>query len=278
MFDQVTIVGLGLIGGSLGMAIRRHRLAKEIIGVSRREATLRLAKRRGAITAGTTDVRRAVRDADLVILAVPVDDIVPLARRAARLMRPGSILTDVGSTKRMIVSRAEPAMPRGVAFVGGHPIAGSEQSGIEAAAPDLFRGAACVLTPTRQTHPAALRRVASFWRALGARVVLMSPAQHDRVLAASSHVPHLLAAALAHTAETHPLPRAPRSFLEMTRIARSQPELWTQIFLSNPAEILAAAGRVDRTWTALCSAIRQGDRARLRQLLASAQSKRDALD
>src|SRR3989338_7054150 len=183
LFKQVTIVGLGLMGGSLGMAIRRRRLAATVVGLSRTSATLRRATQRGAIDVGTTDGRRAVQDAELVVLATPVDVMVPSAVRLARWMRPGSVLTDVGSTKTSVVSELQRRLPRHLACVGAHPLAGSEQRGIEAADARLFDGALCVLTPTSRTDARSLQRVKRLWQSLGARVVMMSPREHDRVLA-----------------------------------------------------------------------------------------------
>lgn len=277
VFNRVTIVGLGLIGGSLGMAVRRRHLAREVVGVSRRASTLRRAKRRGAIDIGTTDLRRAVRDADLVVLATPVEDIVHLAERAAARMRSGSILTDVGSAKAAIVNRLERALPRSVAFVGGHPIAGSDAQGINAASAQLFDGSICILTPTSRTSRVALARVARFWNALVDQVLLMSPRQHDHVLAGCSHLPHLVAWTLVRAVTVAPLARAPQSFLDMTRIAKSDPELWDEIFLSNRANMLAAMRRFDRYWRALQATLRRADRAALHRFLTVAKAKRDAL-
>ena len=276
-FKQVTIVGLGLMGGSLGMALRRRRLAHRVIGLSRSAATVRQAKRRGAIDGGTTDARRAVRDAQLVVLATPVDAIAPHARRLARFMRPGSILTDVGSTKSDIVRTLEQALPRTVAFVGAHPIAGSEQRGLGAAHERLFDGSICIVTPTTRTARRALHTVVRFWRPLVKRVMTMSPQEHDRVLAGTSHLAHLLAYCLARASHPALLPHAPRSFLEMTRLAQSDPDLWDDIFLSNRAALLAALARFDRELRALRSLIAQGRRGELKRFLAAAKSKRDVL-
>ena len=277
-FKQVTIVGLGLIGGSLGMAIRRKRLARTVVGLSRSPSTLRRAKRRGAIDVGTTDGTRAVRDADLVILATPVDQIVPYGKRLSRVMRPGAILTDVGSTKAQIVKALERTLPASIAFVGAHPLAGSELRGIDAATPALFDGAVCALTRTARTDRRALRRLIRFWRALDGRVVTMSPQAHDRVLAGVSHLPHLVAFCLAGAASPRPLPSAPPSFLDMTRIAKSDPDLWDDILLSNRAALRAAADRFERRWRTLRALLARGDRAALRRFLADAQSTRHALD
>jgi prephenate dehydrogenase len=276
LFRQVTIVGLGLIGGSLGMAIRRRRLAARVVGVSRRSATLRQAKARGAIDTGTTDARRAVAEADLVVLATPVDLIVPQAKRLLRWMRPGALLTDAGSTKARVVAALDRRWARGIRFVGAHPLAGSERRGIQAAEPRLFDGSVCILTPTGRTDQRALARLSRFWRAIAGRVMAMSPQEHDRALAAASHLPHLLAYALAGSIVPS-LPRAPRSFLEMTRIAKSDPDLWDDIFLSNRRPLLASAARFDRGWRRLRSLIRRGQAPALRRRLARAQSRRNTL-
>ncbi len=278
LFKRVTIVGLGLIGGSLGMAMQRRRLATTVVGLSRKPATLRRAKARRAIDVGMTDARRAVQDADLVILATPVDRIVPDARRLAHWMRPGSILTDVGSTKAHIVSTLDQRLPQHVAFVGAHPLAGSEQRGIEAAQPRLFEGSLCILTPTTHTDPRSLRRVKRLWSAVAHRVIELSPQQHDRVLAATSHLTHLLASCLTLTADSQPLPCPPPSFLEMTRIAKSDPDLWDDIFVTNRVALLHAMDRFDHQWQTLRTLLKRQDRAALRRLLTRAQTTRDALD
>lgn len=276
-FRQVTIVGLGLIGGSLGMAIRRRRLATTVVGLSRKSSTLRRAKQRGAVDAGTTDARRAVQHANLVVLATPVDRMVPTALRLARWMRPGSVLTDVGSTKVSIVRVLERRLRRHVAFVGAHPLAGSEQRGIEAANARLFDAAICVLTPTPRTDPRSLQRVKRLWQGVGCRVVMVSPREHDRVLALTSHLPHVLAYCLAHAVDAGSLlPRLPRSFLEMTRVAKSDPALWDDVLLSN-RELLQAMHRFDRQWRAVRTLLARRNRPALRRWLATAQSKRDAL-
>ena len=277
VFNRVTIVGLGLIGGSLGMALRRRRLATTVVGYSRKPATLRAAKRRGAIDIGTTNLRAAVRDAELVIVATPVDAVVPLARQAARYCHRGAILTDVGSTKSRIVRSLERSLPRHVSFVGGHPLAGSEQRGIDAASKELFRGSICILTKTPRTNVQSLRAVQRLWKPLVGRVVVMSPARHDRLLAATSHLPHLVAYSVVGATSRDGLAVAAPSFLDVTRIAKSDPDLWDDIFLSNRTELLAAMSRFDRQWRLLRSLLARADRARLRRVLNSARRKRHAL-
>lgn len=276
-FEQVTIVGLGLIGGSLGMALKRHRAAGCVVGVSRRRATLAQAKRRGAIDCGTTDLAAGVREADLVVLAAPVGSIVALGRRAARAMRPGSVLTDVGSTKVEIVRALERGLPRGIAFIGGHPIAGSERQGIRAADAHLFDGSLSILTPTRRTPRAATAVAHALWTPVVDRVITMSPEAHDRALAATSHLPHLLAFCLADAVPARALPRTPRSLAEMTRIAGSDPDLWDDILLTNRGALLASIAAFDRSWSALKAALTRRDRTRLMALLTRAQGRHRVL-
>jgi len=276
-FDRITIVGLGLIGGSLGMAIKRRRLAR-VVGFSRSAATVRRAKACGAIDVGVTDLRRAVAGADLVVLATPVDAIVPTARRLARWMRPGAVLTDVGSTKGGIVAGLDRGLPRGIAFVGAHPLTGSEQRGIDAAQPDLFTGAVCVLTPTAQTSSRTLAHVRALWRGVGAQVIEMSPREHDRTLAGTSHLPHLLAYCLAQTVDANTLPRTPQSFLDTTRIAKSDPDLWDDIFVTNRAALLPAMDVFEGEWRRLRALIARSNRSALRRALGQAKRRRDALN
>ena len=274
---QVTIVGMGLIGGSLGMAIKRRHLATTVVGLSRSPSTIRRAIQRGAIDTGTTDARRAVAAADLVIVATPVDCIVPQALRLARWMRPGSLLTDVGSTKAHIVMTLERRLPRHVTFVGGHPLAGSEQRGIAAATPRLFDGSLCIVTRTARINRASLQRVTAFWKQVARRVIVMSPRQHDRILAATSHVPHLLAFSLVAASSPMRLPWAPPSFVEMTRVAKSDPDLWDDIFLTNREALLVMMDRFEQHWRVLRTLIARRDHTTLRRVLRRAHSLRYAL-
>ncbi len=277
LFGRVTIVGLGLIGGSLGMALKRRRLVSEVIGLSRSEATLRQAKRRGVIDWGTTDPRRAVEQSDIVILATPVETIVPLAKQLARFMPAGSILTDVGSVKSGIVRALESKLSRKIAFVGAHPLAGSEQRGIKAADARLFDGSTCIVTKTARTNLVALKRVVRFWKTLLPQVSVMSPKQHDRLLAAVSHLPHWIAFSLVNATEKSALAIAPRSFLDATRVAQSDPALWDDIFFSNRTALMRAMKQFDRHWQQLRTHLSRGNRATLLRLLMSAHARRHAL-
>ena len=275
LFKQVTIVGLGLIGGSLGMAIRRRRLAREVVGLSRTHASLRRAKQRGAIDSGTTNGRLAVAQADLVIIAIPVSRIVPFALRLSRWMAPKSIMTDVGSAKAEVVERLEAALAGScVSFIGGHPIAGSEQSGIEAACPTLFDGTTSILTPTARTNPQALTRILRLWRRIAGRVITMSPQRHDRLLGAMSHLPHALACCLVNAVSPSDALTLPRSFLEMTRIAKSDPYLWDAIFISNRRQLSDAMDRFERQWIALRRYVKAARQSAIHHRLAVARAKR----
>jgi len=276
-FNRVTIIGLGLIGGSLGMALRHHRSAKTVVGYSRKSATLYRAKQCWAIDRGTSDLRAAVRDAELVVIATPVDAIVPIARRVARFCRPGTVLTDVGSTKAEIVRQLERWLPPHAAFVGGHPIAGSDQRGIDAAFPELFDGALYVVTPTPRTSRRAVSLVTRLWRPLVGRVARMSPSDHDRIFASTSHLPHLVATCLMDAVPTYTLAGAAPSFLDMTRLAKSDPDVWDDIFLSNRGPLLDAMDRFQTRWRTLRTLLARADRARLLRVLDRANRQRHAL-
>ncbi len=260
------------------MAVRRQRLARYVVGYSRKSRTLRQAQRLGAIDSGSTVLSDAVRDADLVVLATPVHMVVPLAKRLLPLMQRGAILTDVGSTKAEIVASLEARDRASVPFIGTHPLAGSEQRGIDAARADLFNGSLCIVTATPRTDRRALASVRRLWRSLVRRVVLMEPQRHDRLLAAVSHLPHLVAFCLVGATEREALALAPRSFLDATRVAKSSPELWDGIFFSNQAAILNAMKRFEAHWRRVRGQLSRGDRAALLQTLARARSARCALE
>jgi len=240
-FGRVTIIGVGLVGGSLGMALRARGLAREVVGVMRVPDTILLAARRGAIDRGTVEPVEGVAGADLVVLATPPDDVVPMARRVLPGLRPGAILTDVASVKGEIVRSVEAFVGArsGVRFVGGHPMAGNEGRGIEAAAADLFEGTVYLLTPTPRTDPAAVARLSELARALGARAAEFDPDEHDRVVAVVSHLPYLVAAALVGISGGAARAAGP-GFLGATRVAGSPVELWAQICRLNREPIVDA--------------------------------------
>lgn len=237
MIQRLAIVGVGLLGGSVAKAVRALGLAREIVGVGRDLRRLAPALADGTLDRAATDLAAGLDGTDFVLLAVPVRTIEHLLEPVWRAVADGALVTDVGSTKRAIVRTAERlAAGRPIAFVGGHPMAGSEQSGYGVARADLFHGAVVVLTPTDATEPGPLKAVAEFWEALGARVSVLDADTHDRAVAAISHLPHLVAYALVDGVarfEPGALDLAARGFKDTTRIAAADARVWEEIFLAN---------------------------------------------
>jgi cyclohexadieny/prephenate dehydrogenase len=277
LFERVTIAGVGLIGGSLALAARAAGLIGEVIGYGRSEPNLRLAQERGIIDRYSTDPRVAARGADLLLLAVPVGAMSAVVRACAPALRAGSVVSDVGSIKEAVLRAVEPALPPGVAFVGTHPIAGTEASGAAAAFPELFRGSRCILTPGRTAVPAAAAKIRALWEGVGMQVEEMDAARHDEVLAWVSHLPHALAfSAVNAVLDTDAaLQRfAGPSFRDLTRVAASSLETWCDVFAGNREHVDAAIGRFIRALEALRRAIATGDDAQVRAQLARAQRAR----
>jgi prephenate dehydrogenase len=274
----VTIVGVGLIGGSIGLALRARKLVGRVIGVGRSAASLAEARRLGAATETTTDVAQAVAAADVVVVATGVASIPGLLDVVDAAVRPGTLLTDAGSTKASIVAAWEQRRrSRRGRFVGAHPIAGSHRRGPAAAAGDLFTGRVTVVTPGRSTPAADVEEAGEFWASLGATVFTMPPAEHDRLLAATSHAPHVLAAALATAT-----PAAARQFTaggwrDTTRIAAGDPDLWADILLDNAAAVGKALSRIAGATEKMLTALERGDRRKLVALLQAAKEARDAV-
>ena len=247
---KVTIVGVGLIGGSIGLALRQRGLAKQIVGVGRRQASLDRALACGAIDSATTDLAAGVAKADIVIVATPVASVVEDVCRALAAAPAKALVTDAGSTKASIcaaISNAAISNNEKIDngnFVGSHPLAGDHRSGPEHARSDLFDGKTVVVTPTEATPPETAERAKTFWKSLGANVLQMSPEQHDRALATTSHLPHLVASALAATTPTEWLPLAATGWADTTRIAAADPKLWTQIFMQNSPDVVEALDRL----------------------------------
>jgi prephenate dehydrogenase len=273
----LTIVGVGLIGGSIGLAARRRGLAGRVIGSGRNAATLERARELGAIDHACLDLGEAVRRADVVVFCTPVTLIAEQVLAAAPACGNGTLLTDAGSTKGAIVRALEGKLPREVRFVGSHPLAGSEKRGSDHADADLFQGRVTVVTPTPKTDAAAVERTVKFWRGLDSRVVVMSPDEHDRALAMTSHLPHLLASALAGILppELHEL--AATGFRDTTRVAAGDPSLWTGILLQNRAALIEALGRLQDQVIDFKKALMTGDQAAIDALLARGKRSRDAL-
>ncbi|MGW8272654.1 MAG: prephenate dehydrogenase [Thermodesulfovibrionales bacterium] len=239
-FRRVTIIGVGMIGASLALAMKKRGLADEIIGVGRSEKNLRLALARKVIDSFTMDAAEACRDAGLVVLATPVGAFQKIVSAIGSSLTRGTIVTDVGSVKGSLVTSLEMSMPDGISFVGSHPIAGSDRSGCEAATPDLFEGALCVVTPTNRTDSASLFTIKSLWQEIGSRVTELDPAEHDRIFSAVSHLPHVVAYALVSTVGrigTECMQFSGQGLRDSTRIALSLPELWVDICRYNATNI-----------------------------------------
>jgi prephenate dehydrogenase len=239
MFNKIAIIGVGLIGGSIGLAARKKRLARKIIGVCRHRDSLQKARQRGAIDLGTLNYKEAVQDAELVILASPVVQIIKMAELVMPYLQKGCLLTDVGSSKEEIVRSIENILPAHIYFVGVHPLAGSEQRGVTKAREDLFRGATCILTRTKKTNLPALKKISTFWKKMGCQIKILTPQRHDKIVALTSHLPHLAATQLVKTAKGN-LDFAASGFLDTTRIASSHAEIWIDIFLTNKRHIVKA--------------------------------------
>lgn len=278
-WKRVAIVGVGLIGGSIGLALRERKLAKRVVGIGRDASKLIRAKSKGAIDEGKTDVASGVAGADVIVVCTPVDSVVEIVAAAAAACPPKALLTDAASTKSDIVARLTKRLKSGVRFVGSHPLAGSEKSGVAAARANLFDGRRVVVTPTDSTPREAAQGIGEFWSALGAEVVAMSPDEHDQTVAATSHLPHLLSSILAATTPEGALPLTATGWRDMTRIAGGDPELWRQIFATNKAHVLTALGRFEKVLTEARRALGNDDPAlvELVNILTEGKRRRDAV-
>lgn len=276
-WNSVAILGVGLIGGSIGLALRRGGLADHVTGIGRSQSRLRNARKQGAVTSTTTAVARGVADAELVIVCTPVDHIVDHVRQVAAACHPGTLITDVGSTKERIVAELAGSLPRGVRFVGSHPMAGSEQVGCEHARPDLFAGRVVAVTPRGADRSGAASRIADFWTSLGAEVIRLAPRVHDRAVASTSHLPHVVASALAATLAEKDQPLAATGWRDTTRIAAGDVEMWKQILLDNRGHVLKSIDKFEKVLDSLRLALEQENERRLTRILQAGKTNRDAL-
>lgn len=271
---QVSIIGLGLLGGSVALAVRQRMPGTAVIGYSHRSATRRRAKALGVVTETAGNLKAAVADADLVVLATPIFTFERYFTDLSGLVPPRCIITDVGSTKVLPHVWAEKRLAGHVRYVGSHPVAGSEQRGVEFARDDLFDQARCILTTTPTTDRDAVKTLKSFWSMLGCSVHVMSPAQHDLVFANISHLPHVMAAGLVNASAEDEMMFAGKGFLDSTRIASGPPTVWTDVLLANRANIAAGIDRAIAELSRLRAAIKGGKRRQIEQLLEAARRKR----
>jgi prephenate dehydrogenase len=277
LFERVTIAGVGLIGGSLALAARNAGLIGTVVGLGRSEANLRTAQQRGIIDRYTHDPLDAARDADLLLLAVPVRTMAAVAQACAPGLRTGGVVSDVGSVKATVVRAVEAVLPAGVPFVGAHPIAGTEEAGSAAARADLFHGSRCIITPSRSSDAAALAKLRALWEGVGMRVSEMDAARHDEILAWVSHLPHAIAFSAVNALldlDGAVAAFAGPSHRDLTRVAASSVEMWRDIFVANADQVAVAITRFIAVLEQLRAVIIQGDEAKLSTLLERAQAAR----
>ena len=279
-FEKVAVLGVGLIGASFALAMKKRRLCGSIAGFGRNEANLLKARERGVIDGFDLDPARVSADADLVLLAMHAGAFPETAERITAALKEGALVTDVGSIKGDLVYRMEATLSPRASFVGAHPVAGGERSGIDTADPDLFEGRRCIITPTDKTNGKALEAIVSLWRSLGAAVVIMSPEGHDRVLGAVSHLPHIIAYEMVNAADEidgSSLVYSGTGFRDVTRIASSSPELWRDVCMLNRDNLIPFLDLFIRRLEAVKGYLARGDAEPLEEEFRKAKILRDGL-
>lgn len=282
LFRKIALIGVGLLGGSLALAIRERKLASVVAGFVRRDASIAECEQAGLKDFATRDIQTAVHDADLVILCTPLAQMRELTTQFVPALKANAIVTDVGSVKGSVARALEPLVTSaGANFIGGHPMAGAEKMGVSAARADLFRNAVCVLTPTASSHSASVQKLEEFWRTLGTRVLRLTPEQHDELVARCSHLPHVLAAGLAsyvldpaHAKEQSLL--CANGFRDTTRIASGSPEMWRDISVANRALLAQSLSAYIAELQHVQELIAAGDAPALEEFFAQAKKRRDA--
>jgi prephenate dehydrogenase len=274
---RVSVIGLGLLGGSVSLAVRQCMPAATVVGYSHRAATRKKARSLAVATDVADSLAAAVSGTDLVILATPIFTFEQYFTEISVVIPSGCIVTDVGSTKVLPHRWAAQRLGKQAQYVGSHPVAGSEQRGLEFARDDLFMQARCILTTTPQTQPAAVRTLKSFWSALGCYVQTMNPHEHDRIFANISHLPHLIAAGLVNASDWEDMKFAGKGFLDSTRIASGPASIWTDVLLANDDNLAAGIDRVLAELTKLQKAVKERDRKGIEALLEAARRKRASL-
>jgi prephenate dehydrogenase len=281
-FRKVTIVGVGLLGGSLGLALKKRRLVSEVAGYVRRRESVVECKKVRAVDSCTTDLREAVKDADLIVLCTPLAQMLPLIKEMRPAIKRGAIITDVGSVKATVVKQLEPLIAKASAhFIGSHPMAGAEKTGVAAARPNLFENAVCVVTPTRKSNQAAVKKIEQLWKAIGARVLRLAPELHDELVSRSSHLPHVAAATLANLVLDPKHPKAQpllcaNGFRDTTRIASGSPEMWRDIAVANRKNLNKALETFIRELKNFQSTLNRGDEKSAEKFFKKGKQRRDA--
>jgi len=277
----VSLIGVGLLGGSLGLALRRRNLSKCVVGFVRRTGSVRECMKVGSVDKATLDLEEAVFDADLIVLCTPIAQMRPLVEQMRNVIKAGAVLTDVGSVKASVVRDLEPLAARaGSSFIGSHPMAGGERMGVAAARADLFEQAVCAVTPTRRSNAAALEKVEKLWKSIGCRVLRLEPDLHDALVSRSSHLPHFLAATLVHRVLGAKAPKSQAAlcangFRDSTRIASGSPEMWRDIAVANRTHIRKALSLLIGDLQKVQRLIDKGDVRSIERFLTEAKSRRD---
>ena len=279
LFKKISIVGVGLIGGSIGMACRKKKIAREVVGIGRRRSSINKAEKLGAIDKGTLNLKEGIEEGDLIIISTPINIVTEKITECARFAKKGAIIIDVASIKVKIVKGADKIIKNkeGISYVGTHPMAGSEESGVSVAKPDLFKNAICIITPSKYTEDSALKKVKRFWRMLEAKIEIMPASKHDLAVAQISHLPHLLAYGLCASIPIEGARLAGSGFKDFTRIAKSDPKMWAEIFIQNKANIMRARNIFEKYIKLLQSNIIKKDEIGLLKRITSAKEKRDSI-
>ena len=280
-WQKVTIVGVGLLGGSLGLALRQRRLARQVVGYVRRPESVTACLGRRVVDFATQDLKEAVTGSDLVVLATPIAQMRTIAEQMQSAIAPNALVTDVGSVKGIVIQELEPiALAAGAHFVGSHPMAGSEQMGVEASRGDLFENAICAITPNKTSPPEVVTRLEEFWTSLGARPIRMAPEMHDDYVSRSSHLPHVIAAELANyvLSPVHPKEQAlmcATGFRDTTRVASGSPEMWRDIALANRKNLACVLGVFIEDLREFQISLENGDGKAIQEFFAVAKQRRD---
>lgn len=274
---QVTVIGLGLLGGSITLAILRSFSGVKTVGYAHRPTTRSKARELAVASEIVNDISQSVSDAELVILATPICTFEKIFSQIADALPASCIVTDVGSTKVLPHRWAAKQLPKTIHYVGSHPVAGSEQRGVEFARDDLFDGAVCILTTTKNTNRQAVETLRRFWSELGCSVKLMRPAEHDRIFAKVSHLPHIVAAALINANKTEELKFAGKGFIDSSRIASGPANIWADVLLTNAQNSTRGIDKFTAELAKLKKAIKSGDKKQVEKLLEKARRKRAVL-
>jgi len=280
-FRHIAIIGVGLIGGSFALAIKKQGYQGRITGIGRKKSNLIRAKKLGIIDAYSISCTDGIRDADLVLLAVPVGQFETIAKKIRHNIKKGAIVTDVGSVKNTVVKKLEALMPEGTHFVGAHPIAGKECSGINCASAGLYQNARCIITPSPNTNKAALKKIIRLWKNVGAKTALMKPEEHDMIFGAVSHLPHVVAYALVNSivkVNKNILHNGGRGLRDMTRIALSPSELWRDICAYNKKNILKSLREFSSSISHITNLIKDSDWSGLEKEFKKAKEARRLLE